>query len=387
MSAGGDIPDSVSNSISNSFAIRLIHWQRQHGRHHLPWQNTRDAYRVWLSEIMLQQTQVGTVIPYYRRFLQCFPNIQSLASASLDEVMAQWSGLGYYSRARNLHKAAQRIGGEYGGIFPEEVDIIRQLPGIGRSTAAAIAVFAFGKRAAILDGNVKRIFSRCFGIEGYPGEKQVEAQLWQKAEALLPKRDESSIQHDIEDYTQALMDLGATLCTRAHPRCGSCPLRLECIAFRDNRVGSLPTPRPRKILPEREAVLLLVVAQGKILLEKRPSTGIWGALWSLPEMGMNENVIEYCLRFGINVRPMSQMEALTHTFTHFRLRIYPLILQVISRSPGHLAPEVLSQSGNPCVWMMPEDALKAAIPSPVRKVLLQYTSQTEPLEILVIADN
>lgn len=380
--------DSVSNSISNSFATRLIRWQREHGRHHLPWQNLRDAYPIWLSEIMLQQTQVETVIPYYRRFLQCFPDIQSLASASLDEVMVQWSGLGYYSRARNLHKAAQRIVGEHGGIFPEEVDIIRQLPGIGRSTAAAIAVFAFGKRAAILDGNVKRVLSRCFGIEGYPGEKQVEAQLWQKAEALLPKRDESPIERDIEAYTQALMDLGATICIRARPKCGSCPLRLECIAFRDNRVGSLPTPRPRKILPEREAVLLLlVVAQGKILLEKRPSAGIWSALWSLPEMQMNENVIEYCLRFGINVRTMSQMEALTHTFTHFRLRIHPLILQVISRSPDHLTPAALPQSGNQWVWMMPGDALKAAIPSPVRKVLLQYTSQTEPLEILAAADN
>jgi A/G-specific adenine glycosylase len=383
MSAGGD----MSDSIANSFSTRLIRWQREHGRHHLPWQNTRDAYPIWLSEIMLQQTQVGTVIPYYLRFLQCFPDIQSLASASLDEVMVQWSGLGYYSRARNLHKAAQRIVGEHGGIFPEEIDIIRQLPGIGRSTAAAIAVFAFGKRAAILDGNVKRILSRYFGIEGYPGEKQVEAQLWQKAEALLPKRDESPIERDIEDYTQALMDLGATICIRARPKCGSCPLRLECIAFRGNRLDSLPTPRPRKILPERETALLLVVAQGKILLEKRPSAGIWGALWSLPEMRMNENVIEYCLRFGINVQPMSQMEPFTHTFTHFRLRIYPLILQVISGSLDHLSLQALSELGNHCVWMMPEDGLKAAIPSPVRKVLLQYTSQTEPLEILATADN
>ncbi|ODT84452.1 MAG: A/G-specific adenine glycosylase [Nitrosomonadales bacterium SCN 54-20] len=383
MNTGGDIPDSVSDS----FAIRLIQWQRQHGRHHLPWQNTRDAYRVWLSEIMLQQTQVGTVIPYYRRFLQCFPDMQSLASASLDEVMAQWSGLGYYSRARNLHKAARRIAGEHGGIFPEEVDAIHQLPGVGRSTAAAIAVFAFGKRAAILDGNVKRIFSRCFGIEGYPGEKSVETQLWQKAEALLPVKDENSMECDIETYTQALMDLGATLCTRAHPRCGSCPLRLECIAFRDNRVGSLPTPRPRKILPEREVALLLVVAQGRILLEKRPGTGIWGALWSLPEMQANENVIEYCMQLGINVRPMSQMGAFTHTFTHFRLRIHPLILQVISRSPDHLSPAALPQSGNQRIWMMPGDALKAAIPSPVRKVLLQYTSQTEPHEIPAMADD
>ena len=386
MSAGGDIPDS--------FATRLIRWQRQHGRHHLPWQNTRDAYRVWLSEIMLQQTQVGTVIPYYQRFLEHFPDIQRLASASLDGVMAQWSGLGYYSRARNLHKAAQRIVREHGCAFPGEVDLIRQLPGVGRSTAAAIAVFAFGKRAAILDGNVKRIFSRCFGIEGYSGEKHVETQLWQKAEALLPARDENSSEREIGDYTQALMDLGATICTRAHPRCGSCPLRLDCIAFRDNSVGRLPTPRPRKVLPEKETALLLVVAQevaqGKILLEKRPSAGIWGALWSLPEMPMNENVIEYCMRFGINVRPISQMEAFTHTFTHFRLRIYPLILQVISGSPGHLShlsPQASPRAGNQRIWIMPEDALKAAIPSPVRKVLLQYTSQTEPLELLAAANN
>lgn len=342
----------------------MIHWQNGHGRHHLPWQNTRDPYAIWLSEVMLQQTQVATVIPYYLRFLWRFPDIESLALASLDDVLAQWSGLGYYSRGRNLHRAAQRVVDDHSGIFPQDAETIRQLPGIGRSTAAAIAVFAYGARCAILDGNVKRILARCFGIDGYPGERKTEALLWQKAQELLPENG------GIEVYTQALMDLGATVCTRGKPRCTRCPLRQDCFAFRHDAMGRLPAPRPRKALPERETVLLMLMMHGKILLEKRPARGIWGGLWCLPEMPVNEDAGEYCnAHFGLTVTPLAQMPLLIHTFTHFRLRIYPQPLRVDSS----LAAEQVSNGdkGNweESMWITFHDALKTAIPAPVGKLL------------------
>lgn len=346
----------------NSFATKLIRWQKDHGRHHLPWQNTRDPYAIWLSEIMLQQTQVSTVIPYYLRFLQCFPNIGSLAAASLDDVLAQWSGLGYYSRGRNLHRTARLIIADHGGVFPRNVEVIRQLPGIGRSTAAAIAVFAHGQQCAILDGNVKRIFARYFGIDGYTGEKKNEILLWQKAEELLPGKDGNGI----EAYTQALMDLGATICTRGKPKCSSCPLLQDCIAFRDNRTDKLPVPRPRKPLPERETALLMLMKQERVFLEKRPAAGIWGNLWCLPEMPVSESADEHCMRrFGMKVAPLARMLPFDHTFTHFRLRIHPQPLQVVS------CPSAVTPDGSKS-WITFDDALKAAIPSPVRKLLMQY---------------
>ena len=251
------------------FAPRLLDWHRQHGRHDLPWQQTRDAYRIWLSEIMLQQTQVATVIPYYQRFLARFPDIPALAAAAQDEVMALWSGLGYYARARNLHRCAQVLVTEHGGRFPEDAAIIAELPGIGRSTAAAIAAFAFGRHGAILDGNVKRVLTRVFGIEGFPGKPAVERELWALAESLLPPR-------DIEAYTQGIMDLGATLCTRARPDCVTCPMRGLCVAERDGRQAALPTARPAKVVPHREAHYCLFSDGEHILLERRPPQGIWG---------------------------------------------------------------------------------------------------------------
>lgn len=352
----------------NPFATKLIYWQKRYGRHHLPWQNRRDPYAIWLSEIMLQQTQVSTVIPYYLRFLKCFPDIASLASASLDDVLAQWSGLGYYSRGRNLHRAARMIIADYGGIFPRNAEGLRQLPGVGRSTAAAIAVFAYGERCAILDGNVKRILSRCFGIDSRPSEKKNEMLLWQKAEELLPislGMGRMNVEGGIEVYTQALMDLGATVCTRRKPKCGSCPLQRDCVAFRDSRVDMLPSPRPRRPLPERETVLLVLMKGGKIFLEKRPAEGVWGGLWCLPEMPITENTIEYCiLHFRMEVSPLAQMQPFNHTFTHFRLRIYPQPLKVASFVlPGR-------QDGGATTWTTLEDALNSAIPSPVRKLLM-----------------
>lgn len=320
---------------------------------------------------MLQQTQVRTVIPYYRRFMQRFPDIQRLASASLDDVLALWSGLGYYSRGRNLHKAARLIVTDHQGIFPKDIEMIRQLPGVGRSTAAAVAVFGFGQRSAILDGNVKRILSRYLGIDGYPGEKQNETLLWRKAEELLPENDEGQFKGGrIEVYTQALMDLGATVCTRNKPKCHSCPLQVDCIAFRDNKVGRLPAPRPRKPLPEKETALLVLMKQGEILLEKRPASGIWGGLWCPPEMPVSKNAAEYCLNLGMKVKPLIvQLEAFDHTFTHFKLRIHPKPLEVVSYS-SRLLPA--RENGSESIWIAIEDALKAAIPSPVRKLLMQF---------------
>lgn len=343
----------------SEFASLLITWQRQHGRHGLPWQGTRDPYCVWVSEIMLQQTQVSTVVPYYQRFLTSFPDIASLAAADEDTVLQHWSGLGYYSRARNLHAAAQVITARHAGIFPRDFEHILALPGIGRSTAAAISAFAFGERRAILDGNVKRVFARYFGIEGFTSDKRVENLLWEQAETLLPQR-------GIEIYTQALMDLGAMLCTRSLPACAACPLHSDCSALAQNRVKELPTPRPKKALPQRETTMLVLRHRGEILLEKRPPSGIWGGLWSFPEIEDLADATRLCgERFGLVVKAGAALPPFDHTFTHFRLRITPQPMVVTGTLPHAAQPGQL--------WITPEDALDAAIPTPVRKLLLQLT--------------
>ena len=341
-------------------ASRLIHWHHDHGRHHLPWQQNRDPYAVWLSEIMLQQTQVNTVIPYYTRFMQAFPTTADLAQAPLDDVLALWSGLGYYSRARNLHLAAQKIVQNQHGQFPAMRAEIQQLPGIGRSTAAAIAVFAFSQREAILDGNVKRIFARFFGISGYPGEVKTQSRLWKKAEESLPFDCSNGA---IETYTQALMDLGATVCTRRTPRCESCPLQSQCVAFLEQRTDQLPSAKPHKALPQKETVLLLLLQQQKLLLQKRASSGIWGALWCPPEIATGVDATDYCQRqLGIRVKPPLALPTMDHQFTHFKLRIYPHLLHVVSDS---------RITGPESIWINPVDALEQGIPAPVRKLLKQ----------------
>ena len=306
----------------NSFAVRVIEWQQASGRHDLPWQRTRDPYRIWLSEIMLQQTQVSAVVPYYGRFLGHFPDLASLAAAPEEEVLTLWSGLGYYARARNLHGAARTIADRHGGIFPGAFDDIVALPGIGRSTAGAIAVFAFGARHPILDGNVKRVFARAFGITGFPGEKKIEAAMWAQAEALLPAS-------DVEAYTQGLMDLGASVCIRSRPRCESCPLREECVARREDRIALLPTPRPKRPLPEKSTVMLILQRDREVLLEKRPAPGIWGGLWSFPEiadLGEAPGVLR--TRFGVEVAAAGALADVRHGFTHYALTITPALLRV-----------------------------------------------------------
>jgi A/G-specific adenine glycosylase len=337
----------------SSFAHQLIRWQKQHGRHDLPWQG-QVAYRVWLSEIMLQQTQVGTVIPYYRRFVASFPNIAELAAATEDQVLAHWSGLGYYARGRNLHKAAQIIVAQHHGEFPQQLEQILELPGIGRSTAAAVCALAFHQRRAILDGNVKRVLARYCGIEGWAGGKQVEGELWRQAEALLPEG-------NVATYTQALMDMGATICTRSKPKCVLCPVQEDCIALQSDRVAQLPTPRPKKTVPERHAVFLLLMHGNDILLEKRPGSGIWGGLWCPPQFDDEDAARDWFGRNGMEASGGERLGTFTHTFTHFKLHITPLKVQLV-RKPLHAA-----EPGS--VWLEVGEALGGAIPTPVRAML------------------
>ncbi len=335
------------------FSSRLIAWQHLQGRHDLPWQSA-DTYRVWLSEIMLQQTQVTTVIPYYQRFIASFPTIDSLAAATEEQVLALWSGLGYYARGRNLHRAARLIAEKYHGEFPREFDQIIELPGIGRSTAAAICALAWNERRAILDGNVKRVLARYCGISGSPSDKAVETLLWQRAEALLPER-------DIASYIQAQMDLGATLCTRSKPKCGVCPVHTDCVAFQTGRVSELPTPRQRKAVPERHATFLLLMHGNDILLEKRPGSGIWGGLWCPPQFDDEAAASDWFVRNGMEAREGERLAKFTHSFTHFKLHITPMKIH-LSRKPLRAA-----QPGS--VWMDADEALRAAIPVPVRSLL------------------
>jgi A/G-specific adenine glycosylase len=302
------------------FASIVLDWFDRHGRHDLPWQHDPTPYRVWVSEIMLQQTQVGVVIPYFERFMASFPTLADLAAAELDAVLAHWSGLGYYARGRNLHRAAVLIRERHGGVFPEDFAAVESLPGIGRSTAGAILSLACGQRHPILDGNVKRVLARVFGVDGWPGQSAVLAELWRLAERCTPQVRAGA-------YNQGMMDLGATLCTRARPDCERCPLAGRCIAQLQGRQRELPAPRPRKELPTRATTLLAILdPAGEILLERRPPTGIWGGLWSLPETDVTASdvasIADWCLdRFGVRPERVERLAERRHTFSHYHLRI------------------------------------------------------------------
>ena len=340
----------------HDFSTRLIAWQKVRGRHDLPWQNTRDPYAIWVSEIMLQQTQVSAVIGYYQRFMQRFATIQSLADAYQEEVLQHWSGLGYYSRARNLHNAAQTIVDHYHGIFPQNFEEIQQLSGIGRSTAAAIVSFAFDQRQTILDGNVKRVLARHFLIEGWTGTPKIEKQLWVLAESLLPEK-------EMVAYTQGLMDLGATICTRSKPKCAACPLNKTCQAYAQNLVSKLPTPKPKKTIPQKQTTMLLIRHGKEILLEKRPPSGIWGGLWSLPEISHQEIATQIALsRFGLDTEAEEPLPSIQHIFTHFKLEI--------TLQPLHVVSKPLQANMPNMIWLPIEDAVGAALPTPVRNILL-----------------
>ena len=321
----------------------------------MPWQNTRDPYRVWLSEIMLQQTQVSTVTPYYEKFLARFPTLAALAAAPTEAVMGLWSGLGYYARARNLHACAQIVMREHGGEFPREAEAIAQLPGIGRSTASSIAAFCFGARTPILDGNVKRVMTRHFGIDGFPGQPAVERRLWALAESLTPLR-------DVDIYNQAQMDLGSLICTRTKPDCEGCPVNASCVAKKEGRIAELPAKKPRRTTPEREVTLLMLVRDGSVLLELRPPSGIWGGLLSLPELPVAADATHHAQSaLGCRVIKWQQLPLLTHTFTHFRLHISTLCAEVKSVSGAALE--------NTQRWLLLDNLEDAPLPAPIRTLL------------------
>lgn len=347
---------------NSEFAPLLIDWQRHHGRHNLPWQ-VQDPYRIWLSEIMLQQTQVTTVLDYYPRFLQRFPDVASLAAAPANDVLALWSGLGYYSRARNLHKAAQQVMTDFGGSFPHSREQLQTLCGVGRSTAAAIAAFAFNQRETILDGNVKRVLTRVFGIAGFPGERTVEQQLWTLAEQLLPDNAD-----DMPAYTQGLMDLGALLCTRGRPSCGQCPMRHGCIAHRDNRTAELPTRKARKPVPTKHIMLLIAQDRDRIYFERRPPSGIWGGLLCLPECTDSGAAQLLLDKLGDGELTVSLPE-FEHQLTHFRLIITPQPAEL-----HHLRSDRMADHNG--TWLTVEEAIAAGLPTPVRRILTQYCAES-----------
>lgn len=349
------------------FADEVLAWFDQHGRKDLPWQHNPTPYRVWVSEIMLQQTQVSTAVPYYWRFMQRFPDVLTLANAPLDDVLKLWEGLGYYSRARNLHKTAQRVRDEYAGEFPTDMSGMETLPGIGRSTAAAILSLCHGQPQAILDGNVKRVLARYHAVTGWAGEPRILKQLWAYAEQHLPATRNA-------DYTQAMMDMGATLCTRSKPQCLPCPLQTGCAAFRQGNPQDYPGKRPKKDLPEKTAItLLLRNTDGEILLQQRPPTGIWGGLWSFPEFA-NESSMAVWLqqRFAQTRIVAARLPPLTHTFSHYRLRLQPLRVDLDT-------PPTRIMEGSGWLWYKVDAIFTGGLSAAVRQFFKTDGTKTEEI--------
>ena len=340
--------------MQNEFAARVLAWFDVHGRKDLPWQRDIHPYRVWVSEIMLQQTQVTTVIPYFERFMASFPDVTVLADAGEDEVLRHWSGLGYYARARNLHKSARMIRDKHDGSFPTEFESVLALPGIGRSTAGAILAIARGQRHAILDGNVKRVLARHAAIDGWPGSTAVSKALWSLAEAYTP-------QSRVNDYTQAIMDLGATLCTRSRPVCGDCPVQVDCSAYAAGDTGRYPGRKPKRDKPLRQTTMILAVAGDELYLERRPASGIWGRLWSLPET--EGDALDWC-RATLSGGPAEVVEwsTLRHSFSHYDLDIQPVVLRIDNAS------NTLHDSEN-VRWVSLDAEMPGGIAAPVRKLI------------------
>lgn len=350
------IPLASSAQDPDDFARAVTAWQAQYGRRNLPWQSPATPYRVWVSEIMLQQTQVATVIPYFRRFMARFPALTGLARAQLDEVLHLWTGLGYYARARHLHETARRIDTDHGGRFPETIDRLLQLPGIGRSTAGAILSLALGQRHPILDGNVKRVLARYHAVAGWPGRTEVQRRLWALAEHYTPQERTAA-------YNQGMMDLGASLCVRTRPHCERCPLAPSCAARRLARQNHFPEPRPAKLKPVRRTRMLLLQQADRVLLVRRPPTGVWGGLWCPPECDLEADYIAACRqRFGLRVGPAREWPVRRHTFSHFHLEIHPLHARVQAEDPGVMdSPEHL--------WYNDHSWKRCGLAAPVRRLL------------------
>ena len=363
-----DIPAAVRAQ----FFARVVAWQRAYGRHDLPWQGTRDPYRVWLSEIMLQQTQVRTVLGYYARFLQRFPTVQALADASLDEVLALWSGLGYYSRARHLHACARVVVAQYGGRFPAGAEALATLPGIGASTAAAIAAFCFGERRSILDGNVRRVLSRVLADAGDPARAAAQRGLWAAAQALVPPE---AAPDDMAAYTQGLMDLGATVCTRSRPRCDACPVAALCAG----RASGDPTAWPRRApraarRTEAWCLPLYQRADGAWWLQRRPPRGIWAGLWAPPVLAAAEGLASW-LQDHPGVRA-DWPAAFTHALTHRDLRLQPVVCRLPCGSDASTAPSAPGVEPDQGAWCPPSEALALGLPAPVRVWLQNLASDS-----------
>ena len=345
----------MANINPKSFHKKILSWFDNYGRKDLPWQKNISAYRVWVSEIMLQQTQVKTVIPYFKKFMEQFPNINALASADIDAVLHLWTGLGYYARARNLHKTATMIKQQYNEKFPKNFDDIIQLPGIGRSTAGAICSIAYKQSQPILDGNVKRVLARCFTIKGWPGKTDVQNQLWQQAEYYTPKQ-------RVADYTQAMMDLGATVCTRSKPKCDLCPLQSHCQAYKNETQHLFPGKKPKKTLPVKTAMLLMIQnPHGEILLEKRPERGIWGGLWSFPECASADDIKTWCLNHDITIEKQQHFSTFRHTFSHYHFDIEPVMVTTNNTA-------ILIMDSSRHIWYNKQQELGLAAPV---KTLLQ----------------
>ncbi|HYM34024.1 MAG TPA: A/G-specific adenine glycosylase [Steroidobacteraceae bacterium] len=352
-------PTAYSRQPAISLAPRLLAWFDSAGRKNLPWQRNPTPYRVWISEIMLQQTQVATVIPYYERFMQRFPDVETLACAPIDEVLHLWTGLGYYARARNSHRTAQLIVSNHGGKFPTTLDDVQGLPGIGRSTAGAILSLSMHQRHPILDGNVKRVLTRYFGIKGFPGEKHVESRLWTLADNCTPR-------DRIAHYTQAIMDLGATVCTRTRANCSACPLRRGCIAYRDDLQSSLPTRRPKRVRPKRSAFVIVAVnREGALLLERRPPAGIWGGLWTFPQFEK-----EVDARSFVGQSVTKRLSDYEHSFTHFDLTLRPLVLK-------NATLRRVADSDRYC-WYDPKYPPRIGLATPVRDIMQQVVPCPAP---------
>lgn len=349
----------ASSQKTASFSQDVLAWFDQHGRKNLPWQKNKSPYKVWVSEIMLQQTQVATVIPYFLRFMAAFPSVHQLANAHIDDVLSHWSGLGYYARARNLHKAAQQLVSDYDGLFPNQPAELQALPGIGRSTAGAIASLGCDQPAPILDGNVKRVLARYFAIAGWPGKANVLNQLWQLSERLTP-----TVRH--ADFNQAMMDLGALICTRSSPQCHACPLVSGCIAQQRGQQTAFPGKKPQRSLPTKKRYFLVIKHQQQVVLQQRPAHGIWGGLWSFPEY---DSLAQVCEAHGVSDDELDCLESFRHTFSHFHLSCHPIVLRSAKSAP------TVNEESMPWRWIdVGDDEVNIGLAAATKKILNQLNS-------------